>query len=102
MCIHNVDCNLHAEIVIFANIRNLHTHPAQQQNNLEQFSQSCQQDNNRYSESKIQVCVRVPAPPSNETQMNKEENDTPKTEMEKDIQNKEDNCITSEEAIEGN
>ena len=46
----------------------------------------------------------VQAPPSNETQKKNEEKDTPsdQTEKENDIQNQEDDCITSEEAIEGN
>ena len=85
-------------------IRNHHPQSAQQQNNLEQVSQSGQQENNRDKESKIQVGTCVPAPPSNETQKKNEEKDTPsdQTEKENDIQNQEDDCITSEEAIEGN
>ena len=62
---------------------------------------SCKEPNR---ESKIQVCAGVPAPPSNEIQKNNEEKDTPidQTEKENDIQNQEDDCITSEEAIERN
>ena len=46
----------------------------------------------------------VPAPPYIEIQKNNEEKDKPSdhTERENDIQNQEDDCITSEEAIEGN
>ena len=46
----------------------------------------------------------VPAPPYNEIQKNNEEKDKPSdhTEREDDIQNQEDECITSEETIEGN
>ena len=85
-------------------IRNHHPQFTQQQNNLEQVSQSGQQENNRYTESKVQVGAGVPAPPSNETQKNNEENDTSsdQTEKENDIQNQEDDCSTSEEAIDGN
>ena len=77
-------------------IRNHHPQPAQQQNNLEHVCQSGQQEHNRCEDSKLQVGAGVP--PSNELQKNNEEKDTPidHTEKENDIQNQEDDCITSE------
>ena len=84
-------------------VRSHHRHQPQsdlQQNSKEQDSQSDQQENNRNEEFNIQVGAGIPAAPSTETQNNESEEGNNPIEKENDIQ--EDDCITSEEAIEGN
>ena len=89
-------------------LRHVRSHHSQQpqsdlqQNSKEQDSQSNQQENDTQlnEQSKIQLGAGIPAPPTDETQSNESGEGNDPIEKENDIQ--EDDCITTEEAIEGN